>query len=130
MRFTDHKTLLQTVYPFCRSVRSVRIDTWLIRTVTVRVYWTTLTRRAQLVCDSPDSLQDETDYLNNVFSKNNYNTDFFRRNTHSNIAVTLTPTVRPTLGLLRQRLYRTSEAPLKLLHVYYNLTIYVLHTNR
>ena len=39
----------------------------------------TLTRRAQLVCDSPDSLQDETDYLNNVFSKNNYNT-----NTHSN----------------------------------------------
>ena len=31
---------LQTVYPCCRSVRSVRIDTWLIRTVTVRVYWT------------------------------------------------------------------------------------------
>ena len=44
----------------------------------------TLTRRVQLVCDSPDSLQDETDYLNNVFSKNNYNTDFVRRNTHSN----------------------------------------------
>ena len=44
----------------------------------------TLTRRAQLVCDSPDSLQDETDYLNNVFSKNNYNTDFVRRNSHSN----------------------------------------------
>ena len=42
----------------------------------------TLTRRAQLVCDSPNSLQDETDYLNNVFSKNNYNTDFVRRNTH------------------------------------------------
>ena len=42
-------------------------------------------RRAQLVCDSPDSLQEETDYLNNVFSKNNYyNTDFVRRNTHSN----------------------------------------------
>ena len=35
-------------------------------------------------CDSPDSLQDETDYLNNVFSKNNYNTDFVRRNTHDN----------------------------------------------
>ena len=31
----------------------------------------TLTRRAQLVCHSPDSLQDDTDYLNNVFSKNN-----------------------------------------------------------
>ena len=44
----------------------------------------TLTRRAQLVCDSPDSLQDETDYLNNVFSKNNYSRDFVRRNTHSN----------------------------------------------
>ena len=42
----------------------------------------TLTRRAQLVCDSPESLQDETDYLNNVFSKN-YNTDFVRQNTHS-----------------------------------------------
>ena len=37
----------------------------------------------QLVCDSPDSLQDETDYLKDVFSKNNYNTDFVRRNTHS-----------------------------------------------
>ncbi|CAH3015947.1 unnamed protein product [Porites evermanni] len=44
----------------------------------------TLTRRAQLVCDSLDSLQDETDYLNNVFSKNNNNTDFVRRNTQSN----------------------------------------------
>ena len=44
----------------------------------------TLTRRAQLVCDSPDSLQDETDHLNNVFSKNNYNTDFVRQDTHSN----------------------------------------------
>ena len=37
----------------------------------------TLTRRAKLVCDSPDSLQDEPDYLK-------YNTDLFRRNTHSN----------------------------------------------
>ena len=27
----------------------------------------TLTRRAQVVCDSPDSLQDETDYLNITF---------------------------------------------------------------
>ena len=44
----------------------------------------TLTRRAQLVYESPDSLQDKTDYLNNIFSKNNYNTDFVRRNTHSN----------------------------------------------
>ena len=43
----------------------------------------TLTRRAQLVCDSPESLQDETQNLNNVFSKNDYNTDFVRRNTHT-----------------------------------------------
>ena len=79
----------------------------------------TLTRRKQLVCDSPDSLQDETDYLNNVFSKNNYNTDFVRRNTHSDIDSNPRPT--STVALLRQRLYRTSEAPLKLSHVYYNL---------
>ena len=46
------------------------------------------------------------------------------------LTVTLIRTLRPTLALLRQRLNRTSEAPLKLLHVYYNLTIYVLHTNR
>ena len=44
----------------------------------------TLTRRAPLVCDSPESLQDETDYINNVFSKNNYDTDFVGRNTHNN----------------------------------------------
>ena len=46
------------------------------------------------------------------------------------LTVTLIPTLRLILALLRQRLYRTSEAPLKLLHLYYNLTIYVLHTNR
>ena len=40
----------------------------------------TLTRRAQLVCDSRDSLADEREYLDNVFSKNNYNRDFVRRN--------------------------------------------------
>ena len=33
------------------------------------------------------------------------------------VTVTLIPTHRPTLALLRQRLYRTSVAPLKLLHV-------------
>ena len=50
---------------------------------------------------------------------------------HGRLTVTLIPTLRPTstLAPLRQRLYRTSEAPLKLLHVYYNLTIYELHTN-
>ena len=44
----------------------------------------TLTRRAQLVCNSPDSLQDKTDHLNNILRKNNYNADFVRRNPHSN----------------------------------------------
>ena len=39
----------------------------------------TLTRRAQLVCDSTDSLTDESKYLDNVFSKNNYNPDFVKR---------------------------------------------------
>ena len=36
----------------------------------------TLTRRAQLVCDPPDSLTAEIKYLDNVFNKNNYNRDF------------------------------------------------------
>ena len=87
----------------------------------------TFTRRVQLVCDSPDSLQDESDYLNNVFSKNNYSTDFIVR---QNTPVTLIPTLRPTstLALLRQRLYRTSGAPLKLSHVRYNLRIFVFPT--
>ena len=40
----------------------------------------TLTRRAQLVCDTPDSLRDENRYLERVFHKNNYNSDFIRRN--------------------------------------------------
>ena len=44
----------------------------------------TLTRRAQLVCDSPDSLTDENKYLDNVFNKNNYNRDFTRHNTYRN----------------------------------------------
>ena len=43
---------------------------------------------------------------------------------------TLISTLRPPLALLRQRLYSTSKTPLKLSHVYYNLTIYMLHTNR
>ena len=41
---------------------------------------TTTTRRAQLVCDTPDSLRDENKYLERVFMKNNYNADFIRRN--------------------------------------------------
>ena len=44
----------------------------------------TLTRRAQVVYDSPDSLANENNYLDNVFNKNNYNKDFVRRNTYKN----------------------------------------------
>ena len=42
----------------------------------------TLTRRAQLVSNTTDSLSDENKYLDRVFSKNNYNEDFIQRNTH------------------------------------------------
>ena len=44
----------------------------------------TLTRRAQLVCDLTDSLTNESKYLDNVFSKNNYNPDFVKRNVYKN----------------------------------------------
>ena len=56
-------------------------------------YWTshlnrplkrTKTRLSQIFCVSPDSKQDETNYLNNVFSNNNYQEDFVKRSTHSN----------------------------------------------
>ena len=50
----------------------------------------TLTRRAQLVCDSTDSLADENNYLDNVFNKNNYNKDFVRRNTYKNTGPNVT----------------------------------------
>ena len=40
----------------------------------------TLTRPAQLVCDTPNSIRDENSYLERVFHKNNYNADFIRRN--------------------------------------------------
>ena len=42
----------------------------------------TLKRRAQIVCDSEDSLNDEIKHLNTIFIKNNYNTDFIERNTY------------------------------------------------
>jgi len=40
----------------------------------------TLTRRAQLVCDTPNSLRDKNRYLEHVFHKNNYNAYYIRRN--------------------------------------------------
>ena len=48
----------------------------------------TLTRRARLICGSPDSFADENKYLHNVFNNNNNNNnhskDIFRRNTCKN----------------------------------------------
>ena len=41
-----------------------------------------MTRRAQPVCDSPDSLQDDTDHLNFVRRNTHSNTD---RNSHTNV---------------------------------------------
>ena len=47
----------------------------------------TLMTQAQLVCNTPDSLRDETRYLEHVFRKNNYNADLIR---HTNIHTLLT----------------------------------------
>ena len=37
-----------------------------------------LTRRAQLICDSPEALHNENKYLQHVFRKNNYNSGFIK----------------------------------------------------
>ena len=87
----------------------------------------TLTRWAQLVCDSPDGLPDETDYLNNVFSKKNYNTDFVRRNTNSNTDSNTQNNSGPVTTATIPYIRGTSEI---IARINYNLTVYVLHTNR
>ena len=66
----------------------------------------TLTRRAQLVCNTTDSLSDENKYLNRVFSKNNYNEDFIQRNTHRPTTTTeandnATPTTTATIPYIK-----------------------------
>ena len=66
-------------------------------------------RRAQLVCDSPDSLRDETDCFNNVFSRNNYNTDFVRRNIHSNTDSNTQTSSRPVTKATIPYIRGTSE---------------------
>ena len=71
---------LQKTDTYLQITRPVIVQPTSHKATTIRA----LTRQATLVCDSSDSLQDETDYLNNVFSKNNYITDFVRWNTHSN----------------------------------------------
>jgi hypothetical protein len=42
----------------------------------------TLTRRAQLICDSADSLRTENEHLKSMFHKNNYSDKFIHTNTH------------------------------------------------
>ena len=66
----------------------------------------TLTRRAHLVCDSTDSLTDKNSYLNNVFSKNNYNAVFVRRNTykpakHNETNTNSTPVTTATIPYIK-----------------------------
>ena len=71
----------------------------------------TLKRRAQLVCNTPDSLSDENKYLRRVFDKNETLTDLLKL------------LKRTSTQLLRlQRLYRTSRARLKPLRGSYNPT--------
>ena len=78
----------------------------------------TLTRRAQLVCDSRDSLADEREYLDNVFSKNNYNRHFVRRNTYRaqpNVTNTnATPVTTATIPYIKG----TSETIARILQPY------------
>ena len=73
----------------------------------------TLTRRAQLRCNTTDSLSDENKYLDHVFSKNNYNEDFIKRNTYRPTTTTeananTTPTTTATIPYVKAYL-RTSR---------------------
>ena len=66
----------------------------------------TLTRPVQLVCNTTDSLSDESKYLNLFFSKNNYNEDFIQRNTYRPTTTTeandkATPTTTTTLPYIK-----------------------------
>ena len=77
-----------------------------------------LTRRALLVCNSHDSLADERKYLDNVFSKNNYNCDFVTRNTYrtepNETNTNLTPTTTVTIPYIKG----TSEIIARILQPY------------
>ena len=69
---------------------------------TATTIWT-LTKKASLVCDSSD----------NVFSKNNFNGDFVRRNTHGNADFN-TQTNGNSGPVTTAYTLRTPEAPLTL----------------
>ena len=87
----DNSRLRTTIYRKLTKTDQSSYNPTSYKVTTIRRW----ARQAQLVCESPDSIQDETDYLNKVFSKNNYNTDFVTQT----LTVTLTPTLRPTLTL-------------------------------
>ena len=79
----------------------------------------TLTRRAQLVCVTPDSLRDENRYLERVFHKNNYNTDFIRRNIYRPTvfdATNMNPT--PVTTVIIPYIKGTSETISRILQPY------------
>ena len=86
----------------------------------------TLTRRAQLVWDTPDSLRDENKYLERVFHKNNYNADFIRRNIYRPTEADATTGTR---DLLLQWLYLILRALLRPSHRSYSPTTSALPTN-
>ena len=78
----------------------------------------TLTRRAQLVCDSTDSLiTDESKYLDNVFSKNNYNPDFVKRNVYKNNELNIT-NAKPVTAATIPNIKGTSETIARILLPY------------
>ena len=78
----------------------------------------TLTRRAQLVCDSTDSLTDESKYrLDNVFSKNNYNPDFVKRNVCKNNEPNTT-NAKPATAATIPHIKGTSETIARILQPY------------
>ena len=87
----------------------------------------TLTRRAQLVCNTPDSLSDENKYLDRVFDKNNYNTDFIRRNTHR--ATDTTETNRDSTSVTTTATIPYIKALLRLSRGSYNLTTFAYLTS-
>ena len=79
----------------------------------------TLTRRAQLVCYSPDSLTDVIKYLDNVFKKNNYNQDFIRHNTYRNSEPNVTNTnATPVTTAIIPYIKGTSETIARILQPY------------
>ena len=60
----------------------------------------TLTRRTQLIRDSPDALRFENEYLQHVFRKNNYNSDFIKLNTHKDHEINETNNLTTTTATI------------------------------